>query len=245
MATANNLLSVGVKHLFRNMMPVKVSLKKYYSAMEKFFSSLRGASLLAAGRLPVILALMLGSAARLSADPFVTERTIIQLAESWHEQVQIVSDRKDLISFCRDGDQRVNLFELLDEIYYHHALLEKELQAGSYHHSERTVRRILKEIDRLKAKHHPDDLAEFMREQCSMRSKIERKAKVYNTAFGPHSYGGKIYAQEAITDWYFRRLSKRIGRIKRHVEQFYAQQLTMEWSDQEEDYGAEYPVAVD
>jgi hypothetical protein len=178
-------------------------------------------------RLSLAIALFWGYPAQLSADPLATERTIIELAQSWHEQMQLLSESKVLVGFCASKVDQQTIFNLLDEIHHYHDLLEADLESTPYNHSRRTIRRILKEIDKLSTDFPPEDFAEFFREQCWLRSRTEKKARTYNTGFGTHSYGGQVHTQEAVTEWYLNRLTRRISRIKRHVEHFHAKQLAV------------------
>lgn len=171
---------------------------------------------------------LLFSIQNLSADPFATERTIIRLSQDWHEEMMIVAEYNGLKSFCNNDVQGQTIFSLLDEIHYYHDVLEADLQSTAYNHSSRTIRRLLKQIDKFNAEYRPRDFADFFREQCWLRSRTEKKAKFHNTGFGTHSYGGTVYAQEVVTDWYLKRLSKRIGRIKKYVEDFYVQRMVWE-----------------
>ena len=164
----------------------------------------------------------------LSADPFATERTIIRLSQDWHKEMMIVAEYEGLKSFCSNDLQRQIISSLLDEIHYYHDVLEADLQSTTYNHSGRTIRRLLKEIDKFNAEYHPEDFADFFREQCWLRSRTEKNAKRYNTGFGTHSYGGMVYSQEVVADWYLKRLSKKIGRIQKHVEHFYIQRIVRE-----------------
>ncbi len=164
----------------------------------------------------------------LSADPFSTERAIIQLSHNWQKEMMMVSEYKGLKSFCDDNAKRLSVIRLLDEIHHHHELLETELRSTGYAHSHRTIGRILKQMDKLSEEHHPKAFAEFFREQCWIRYRTEKNSKAYNTGFGTHSYGGRIYEQEMVANWYLKRLSKRIGRIQKLVEHFYRQRMAWE-----------------
>jgi hypothetical protein len=157
-----------------------------------------------------------------------TEKKIISLSENWADQVIEMTNSSVLKAFCRNDVQQQSIFSLLDEIHYHHDVLEEELRSTTFNHSRRYITRILKHMDKLDEKYHPDEFAEFFGEQCLLQTKIEKKSHQYRSGFGGHSYTGKVYAQEVVTYRYLKRLTKRISRIKKNVEHFYMRRLVWE-----------------
>lgn len=168
------------------------------------------------------------SFARLSADPFLTERTVIRLSENWLEKMMIVSDYEGLKSFCNNDVQRELLFDLLEEIHYYHDVLEADLQSTANKHSRRSIRRIRKHLDKLETNYRLDDFEAFFREQCTLQSKFERNSAHYSAGFGTHSYEGKVYAQEVEMYRYIKRLSKSIHHIKKRVEDIHLRRIAGE-----------------
>lgn len=139
-----------------------------------------------------------------------------------------LSEYKGLKTFCRNDVQRQIIFNLLDEIHQYHDTLEEELRSTTYNHSRRTIKRILKHIDKIEEKYHPEDFAQFFTEQCELQTKINQNSDHYSAGFGTHSFGGKVYTQEVEIYRYLKRLSRRIERVKKHVESFYIHRLVWE-----------------
>lgn len=139
-----------------------------------------------------------------------------------------LSQYKNLKAFCTDDGYRKTIFSLLEEIHDYHDRLEEDLQATTYNHSKRTIKRILNHMDQLDAKFNQEDFTSFFSEQCSFQSKIEKFSDHYNAGFATHSYGGKVYAQEVVMYRYLKRLTKRVQCIKGHVEHFYIRRKVWE-----------------
>lgn len=157
----------------------------------------------------------------LLAEPFATERKILSLSKSWKAKMMALTNYKGLRDFCSDDELRMDIFNQLAEIHHYHDMLENELKSSGYNHSSRTIKRILRHIERLERKYHPEDFADFFSEQCSLQSKIQKNSSHYSAGFGSHSYSGKVYAQEVEMYRYLKGLSKKIEKIKMHVEDFY------------------------
>ena len=150
-----------------------------------------------------------------------TETIIIKLSDNWNEKMLVMADYEELKTFCSSDAERELIFNLLDEIHYHHNQLEKELKTTSYNHSRRVIKRILRHMDKLEQKYHPEEFSTFFSEQCALQTKVEGKADKYSQGFGTHSYSGVVYVQEVQTYRYLKRMTRRIERIKDHVAHFY------------------------
>ncbi|MEQ8470394.1 MAG: hypothetical protein RIC35_04380 [Marinoscillum sp.] len=169
--------------------------------------------------LATILSLFLIS--KLTAEPFATEKRILNLSKSWHINMITLTNYEGLKDFCSNDKLRQDMFNQLAEIHYYHNLLEIDLKTSNYIHSNRTIKRILRHIEKLERKYHPEDFEGFFEEQCSLQSKIENNASHYGAGFGTHSLGSKVYAQEVEMYRYLKQLTRRINKIKEHVEDFY------------------------
>lgn len=139
-----------------------------------------------------------------------------------------LSEYKNLKIFCSDDQYRETIFGLLEEIHDYHDMLEADLDTTNYIHSQRTIKRILVHMSKLDSKFNQKDFIYFFREQCTFQSKIEKNADHYNAGFATNSYGGKVYAQEVVMYRYLKRLTKRVQRIKKHVEHFYIRRKVWE-----------------
>lgn len=169
--------------------------------------------------LAIILTLILTS--KLFAEPFATEKKILLLSKSWHNKMMKLTDSKGLKSFCSNDVLRQDILNQLAEIHYYHNLLENDLKTSEYNHSKNTIKRILRHIDKLERKYHPEEFVAFFGEQCFLQSKIQKNSSHYGAGFGTHSLGGKVYTQEVEMYRYLRQLTKRIHKIKEHVEDLY------------------------
>ena len=174
------------------------------------------------------LILFLVNFSALEAEPFITERKILTLSDHWKKEMRTLENYRGLETFCWDQSQRQIIFNLLEEIHEYHDALYEDLQTTQYNHSKRTIQRILKHIDKLEEKYNPQDFNQFFQSQCALQSKIQRKSDHYRAGFGVHSYEGKIYVQETEMYRYLKRLTKRIDRIKKHVEHFYIRRKVWE-----------------
>ncbi|MEQ9468033.1 MAG: hypothetical protein RLN88_11515 [Ekhidna sp.] len=163
-----------------------------------------------------------------SYEPYKVEKRILVLSIHLDAEMMALAKYKNLKSFCSNASYRHAIFELLDQIHEYHDMLEKDLKSTTFNHSRRTIERILKHMDHLDRKFNPDDFTSFFREQCSFQSKIEKYSDHYKAGFGTHSYGGRVYAQEVVMYRYLKRLTKRVNRIKRHVEHFYMRRKVWE-----------------
>ncbi|SNT27603.1 hypothetical protein SAMN05421640_3114 [Ekhidna lutea] len=182
-------------------------------------------------RLAIISILLFGSIniyGNKSYEPYTVEKKILILSIHLDAEMMDLSKYKNLKVFCNDNSYRETIFSLLDQIHTYHDMLEKELQITSYNHSKRTISRILRHMDHLDRKFNPDDFTGFFREQCSIQSKIEKYSDHYKAGFASHSYGSKVYAQEVVMYRYLKRLTKKVKRIKRHVEHFYIRRKVWE-----------------
>ncbi len=161
-------------------------------------------------------------------EPYTVEKKILILSIHLDAEMMSLSRYKNLKAFCSDISYRQAIFGLLDQIHEYHDMLEKELQITTYNHSKRTISRILRHMDHLDRKFNPDDFTNFFKEQCSIQSTIEKYSDHYKAGFASHSYGSKVYAQEVVMYRYLKRLTKRVKRIKRHVEHFYIRRKVWE-----------------
>ena len=162
------------------------------------------------------------------ADAFRVERKIVALSVKINTQFMQLSEYHNLKQFCSNDTYRQRMFSLLDEMHYYHDQLEAELHSTTYNHSRRTIQRILKHMDKLDEKYHPDEFADFFRDQCTFQSTIESNAKHYKAGFGTHSYGSRVYAQEVMMYRYINRMIRKIMSIKKHVEVFYERRQVWE-----------------
>ncbi|WP_370087879.1 hypothetical protein [Ekhidna sp.] len=159
---------------------------------------------------------------------YKVEERILFLSVNLDAEMMQLSKYKNLKAFCSDDSYRQTIFGLLDQIHEYHDMLESDLQNTTYNHSTRTITRILSHMDRLDQKFNPTAFTSFFREQCSYQSKIEEHSNHYKAGFGTHSYGGRVYAQEVVMYRYLNRLTKRVEKIKRHVELFYIRRKVWE-----------------
>lgn len=182
----------------------------------------------------ILLSILLIASFILYAEPthrtrsFHIEKRILELSVNLDVEMMALSQYKNLKAFCSDDTYRHVIFGLLDQIHTYHDMLEKDLQVTTYNHSERTIKRVLRHMDKLDSKFNPDDFTDFFREQCSFQSRIENHSTHYKAGFGTHSYGGKVYAQEVVMYRYLKRLTKRVKRIEKHVEHFYIKRKVWE-----------------
>ena len=139
-----------------------------------------------------------------------------------------LSSYKNLQAFCEDYSYRQTIFNLLDQIHEYHDLLEGDLETTTYNHSRRTITRILRHMDKLDQKFNAEGFTSFFKEQCSFQFQIEKYSDHYRAGFGTHSYGGRVYAQEAVMYRYLKRLTRRVESIKKHVEHFYIRRKVWE-----------------
>lgn len=158
----------------------------------------------------------------------LVEKKILLLSKSINIQMMALSEYRNLKVFCNDDSYRETIFGLLEEIHEYHNILEEDLQTTTYNHSKRTIRRILSHMDKLDEKFNQDDFTNFFSEQCGFQSSIEKYSEHYNAGFATHSYGGKVYAQEVVMFRYLKRLTKRVKRIKKHVEHFHIRRKVWE-----------------
>ena len=161
-------------------------------------------------------------------EPYRVEKRILELSIHLDAEMMALSRYKNLREFCNDQSYRQTIFGLLDQIHAYHDMLEKDLKATTYPHSKRIIERILNHMDHLDRKFNPNQFTEFFSEQCSFQSKIEKYSDHYKTGFGTHTYGAKVYAQEVVMYRYLKRLTKRVKRIKGHVEHFYIRRKVWE-----------------
>ncbi|WP_425392092.1 hypothetical protein [Ekhidna sp.] len=162
------------------------------------------------------------------SEPYNVEKRILVLSLKLDKEMMALSKYKNLKEFCNDDNYRQTILGLLDHIHDYHDMLEEDLQATTYDHSKRTISRILNHMDKLDKKFNPSDFTGFFREQCSFQSRIEEYSDHYKAGFGTHAYHGKVYAQEVVMYRYLKRLTKRIKRIKKHVEYFYIRRRVWE-----------------
>lgn len=163
-----------------------------------------------------------------ASEPFSIERKIIVLSANLDVEMMALSNYKNLKTFCSNDNYRETIFALLDQIHEYHDILELDLQSTTYNHSKRTITRILSHMDKLDEKFNPEDFTAFFDDQCSFQSKIEKYSDHYKAGFATHSYGGKVYAQEVVMYRYLKRLTKRVKRIKKHVEHFHIRRKVWE-----------------
>ena len=159
------------------------------------------------------------------SESFEIEKKILVLSAKIHREMMALSEYKNLKAFCNDDHYKESIFGLLDQIHTYHDVLEKDLQSTSYSHSESTINRILKHMDKLDKKYHTAHFEEFFNDQCSFQSRIERYSDHYKAGFAAHSYGSRIYAQEVVMYRYLKGLTKRVRSIRKHVEHFYLKKI--------------------
>ena len=156
------------------------------------------------------------------------EWRIMVLSKKVNVEMLELSRYKNLKTFCNDDGYKETIFGLLDQIHSYHDLLEEDLQTTTFNHSRRTIKRLLRHMDKLDEKFNTEAFAGFFDDQCSFQSKIEKHSKHYSAAFSSHSYASRVYAQEVVMYRYLRRLTRRIQRIKKHVEEFYVKRKKWE-----------------
>ncbi len=139
-----------------------------------------------------------------------------------------LSEYKNLKIFCQSDSYRATIFNLLEEIHLYHDILEDDLQKITYNHSKRTIKRMLAHMDKLDRHFNYDAFTDFFSEQCSFQSRIEKHSTHYSAGFATHSYGGKVYAQEVVMYRYLNRLTKRVEKIRKHVERFHIRRKVWE-----------------
>ncbi|WP_424964351.1 hypothetical protein [Ekhidna sp.] len=161
-------------------------------------------------------------------EPYKVEKKILILSIHLDAEMMNLSRYNNLKAFCSDPGYRQTIFSLLDQIHEYHDMLEKELDATTYNHSKRTISRILTHMDHLDRKFNAYDFTSFFKDQCSIQSRIEEFSDHYKAGFASHSYGSKVYAQEVVMYRYLKRLTKRVKRIKKHVEHFYIRRKVWE-----------------
>ncbi|WP_421878834.1 hypothetical protein [Marinoscillum sp.] len=162
------------------------------------------------------------------SEPYLIERKILTLSAQVHVELIALYEYQNLKTFCNDDSYKESIFDMLDEIHEYHDLLEEDLRLTTYRHSQRTIRRLLKHMDRLDEKHNPDKFSRFFETQCSFQVKIESNARHYSAAFSSHSYSSRVYAQEVVMYRYLRRLTRRVQKIRKHVEHFYTKKRIWE-----------------
>ena len=145
-------------------------------------------------------------------------RKIILLSTSWEKESKKLIEYHGLTGFCSDPEFRSVVYELLNEIHYYHALLYKELLETSDQHDQKKLRKVLTEMEIIEKDYAIESFNDFFRERCMDQRTLEKNSKQYKSGFGVHSYHGKIYVMEEELRRYIDKLSKRIGRVKRHVK---------------------------
>lgn len=143
---------------------------------------------------------------------------IITLSTSWEKESKKLIEYHGLTGFCSDPEFRSVVYELLNEIHYYHALLYKELLMTSDQHDQQKLRKVLAEMEIIERDYAIESFNDFFRERCLDQKTLEKNSKQYKSGFGVHSYHGKIYVMEEELRRYIEKLSKRIGRVKRHVK---------------------------
>jgi hypothetical protein len=155
------------------------------------------------------------------SEAYSVQWRIMVLSKKVNVEMMELSRYKNLKTFCSDDSYKETIFSLLDQIHTYHDLLEEDLHTTHYNHSRRTIKRLLRHMDKLDEKFNTEEFADFFKDQCSFQSQIEKHSKHYSAAFSSHSYGSRVYAQEVVMYRYLKRLTRRIQRIKKHVEGFY------------------------
>tara|TARA_Y100001972_G_C7652321_1_gene328089 strand:+ start:139 stop:693 length:555 start_codon:yes stop_codon:yes gene_type:complete len=145
-------------------------------------------------------------------------RKIITLSTSWEKESKKLIEYHGLSGFCSDPEFRGVVYELLNEIHYYHALLYKELLITSDQHDQKKLNKVLNEMEIIERDYAIESFNDFFRERCLDQKTMEKNSKQYKSGFGVHSYHGKIYVMEEELRRYIEKLSKRIGRVKKHVQ---------------------------
>lgn len=162
------------------------------------------------------------------AEAYKVQWRIMVLSKKVHVEMMELSRYKNLKTFCNDDSYKETIFSLLDQIHTYHDLLEEDLKTTSYNHSRRTIKRLLRHMDKLDEKFNAEEFSDFFSDQCTFQTRIEKHSKHYSAAFSSHSYGSRVYAQEVVMYRYLKRLTRRIRRIKKHVEGFYVKRKKWE-----------------
>ncbi len=145
-------------------------------------------------------------------------RKIILLSTSWEKESKKLVEYHGLTGFCSDAEFRNVVYTLLNEIHYYHALLYKELLMTSDQHDQKKLRKVLSELEIIEKDYAIESFNDFFRERCLDQKALEKNSKQHKSGFGVHSYHGQIYVMEEELRRYIDKLSKRIGRVKRHVK---------------------------
>jgi len=143
---------------------------------------------------------------------------IVTLSTSWEKESKKLIEYHGLSGFCSDPEFRDVVYELLNEIHYYHALLYKELLETSDQHDQKKLRKVLIEMEIIEKDYAIESFNDFFRERCVDQKSLEKNAKQHKSGFGVHSYHGKIYVMEEELRRYIDKLSKRIGKVKKHVK---------------------------
>lgn len=152
---------------------------------------------------------------------YKVEKRVLALSARINVEMMALAEYKNLKTFCNDDTYRETIFLLLEQIHQYHDMLEADLQSTKYNHSQRVIKRILKHLEKLENKYNPTFFEGFFADQCRFQSQIEENSTHYRAAFGTHSYGSRVYAQEVSMYRYLKTLTKQVQRVKHHVEHFY------------------------
>ncbi|MEP4533188.1 MAG: hypothetical protein ABJ004_08880 [Cyclobacteriaceae bacterium] len=152
---------------------------------------------------------------------YKVEKRVLALSARINAEMMALAEYKNLKVFCNDDTYRETIFVLLEQIHWYHDILEDDLQSTKYNHSQRVIKRILKHLEKLEKKYNPAFFEDFFEDQCRFQSQIEENSTHYRAAFGTHSYGSRVYAQEVSMYRYLKTLTRRVERVKHHVEHFY------------------------
>ncbi|MEO9474870.1 MAG: hypothetical protein ABJG41_05035 [Cyclobacteriaceae bacterium] len=155
------------------------------------------------------------------AERYKVEKRVLALSARINVEMMALAEYKNLKTFCNDDSYRETIFLLLEQIHRYHDMLEIDLQSTTYNHSQRAIKRILKHLEKLEKKYNPTYFEDFFDDQCRFQSNIEEHSTHYKAAFGTHSYGSRVYAQEVSMYRYLKTLTRRVQRVKNHVEHFY------------------------
>ena len=189
------------------------------------FTTLKGNMKLSAHIFLIQLFLSIGT----SLPAMELEARVIALAGHWEKEMALLTQYHGLASFCQSADHREGVFGLLDDIHNYHGLLYQELLETTHHHSARTIRRILKHLDKLEANYNIQSFNAFFGERCEAQRVLETMARQYKSGFGMHSYDGKIHVLEIEMHRYLKTLTKRISKVKKHVSRFYVRRQVWDY----------------
>lgn len=141
-----------------------------------------------------------------------------RLDDAWHEIADEMGTYAGLAFYCKDKEYKYEIDNLLNDIHHYDTLLYQILLAkveldGASH----TLRRTIKEIEKVENKYRPKNFHIKLQDDCKGRREIERNKKKLQSDIQAESYDGRALIINNDIHTYIHHITNLVDLIDKHA----------------------------